>query len=58
LVTPPAEAARAIADAILDDASPLRSGCDPLGQGLLEAWRGQTDEAFMQGMLGAFAPED
>ena len=55
--TPPADAARAIADAILDDASPLRCACDPLGRGLLEAWRGQSDEEFMQGMLGAFRPE-
>jgi NAD(P)-dependent dehydrogenase (short-subunit alcohol dehydrogenase family) len=32
-------AARAIADAILDDASPLRVACDPLGAGQLDAWR-------------------
>ncbi len=58
LETPPADAARAIADAILDDTSPLRCGCDPLGRGLLEAWRGQSDESFVQGMLGAFRPEE
>lgn len=55
--TSPDDAARAIVDAILDDASPLRCACDPLGRGLLEAWRAQSDEEFMRGMLGAFAPE-
>jgi NAD(P)-dependent dehydrogenase (short-subunit alcohol dehydrogenase family) len=34
-VTPPAEAARAIADLILDDAAPPRGACDPIGRGLL-----------------------
>jgi NAD(P)-dependent dehydrogenase (short-subunit alcohol dehydrogenase family) len=33
----PESAARAIADAILDDASPLRVACDPLGAGQLAA---------------------
>lgn len=56
--TPPADAARAIADAILDDASPLRCACDPLGRALLASWRGQDDEQFMRGMLGAFLPEE
>jgi NAD(P)-dependent dehydrogenase (short-subunit alcohol dehydrogenase family) len=36
-------AARAIADAILDDASPLRVACDPLGAGQLEAWRTRVE---------------
>lgn len=35
LVTPPMEAARRIADAILDDAAPLRVACDPLGEAML-----------------------
>ena len=56
--TPPAEAARAIADAILDDESPLRCACDPLGRGLLAAWREQSDEDFSRGMLGAFRPAE
>jgi len=48
----PASAAAVIADAILDDASPLRVACDPLGAGQLEAWRTCSDEALMRGMLG------
>jgi NAD(P)-dependent dehydrogenase (short-subunit alcohol dehydrogenase family) len=49
--TPPGDAARAIADAILDDDGPLRRGCDPMGTGLLEAWRQASDEQMMQNML-------
>jgi NAD(P)-dependent dehydrogenase (short-subunit alcohol dehydrogenase family) len=56
--TPPEDAARAIADAILDDTSPLRCACDPLGRGLLDSWREQGDEALAQGMLGAFRPTE
>jgi NAD(P)-dependent dehydrogenase (short-subunit alcohol dehydrogenase family) len=52
MITSPEAAARAIADAILDDASPLRVGCDPLGVGLLEAWRTSSDEVLMRAMLG------
>jgi NAD(P)-dependent dehydrogenase (short-subunit alcohol dehydrogenase family) len=55
--TPPEIAAAAIADAILDDAAPLRNACDPMGAGLLEAWRGHDDETTMAGMLSLFAPE-
>ncbi len=43
-------AAEAIVDAILDDDGPLRYGCDPLSVGLLEAWRGQSDEKMMRSM--------
>lgn len=50
-VTSTADAARMIADAILDDASPLRVGCDPLSIGMLEGWRVSRDEDFMQAML-------
>src|SRR5690606_21165729 len=35
----PAEAADRIVAAILDDGAPLRVACDPIGDGLLEAWR-------------------
>lgn len=52
--TPTADAARAIADAILDDGGPLRYGCDPLSEGMLAGWRQSSDEQFMQGMLAAF----
>lgn len=51
MITSPADAARAMADAILDDGAPLRVGCDPLGIGLLDAWRGSSDEALMAPML-------
>ena len=50
-----AEAARAIADAILDDGAPLRVACDPMGTGLLEAWRQGGDEARLRGMIATFA---
>jgi NAD(P)-dependent dehydrogenase (short-subunit alcohol dehydrogenase family) len=49
--TPPADAARAIADAIFDDDGPLRYGCDPMSVGMLAAWRGTSDEETMRGML-------
>ncbi len=52
----PAEAARAVADAILDDGAPLRVACDPMGAALLEAWRGGGDEARLRGMIERFAP--
>ncbi|MBM4266963.1 MAG: SDR family NAD(P)-dependent oxidoreductase [Deltaproteobacteria bacterium] len=53
-VTPPAQAAAAIAEAVLDDAAPLRHGCDPMSVGSLEGWRGASDEDFMWGFLGLF----
>jgi len=52
MTTSPESAARAIADAILDDASPLRVACDPLGAGQLEAWRTHSDEELMRAMIG------
>jgi len=56
LETSTADAARAIADAILDDDGPLRYGCDPMSVGLLDGWRASSDEQFMQGMLRHFTP--
>jgi len=50
-----AAAAAAIADAILDDAAPLRVACDPMGAALLDAWRTQEDEALARPMLALFA---
>ena len=38
MITAPEAAATAIAEAILDDRRRLRQACDPLGQGLLDAW--------------------
>lgn len=55
MYTPAADAARAIVDAILDDGAPLRVGCDPLSVGMLEGWRSQPDEQWMQSMLGALS---
>lgn len=52
--TPPAAAARAIADAILDETSPLRIACDPMGAGLLDAWRASDDETLQAPMRALF----
>jgi NAD(P)-dependent dehydrogenase (short-subunit alcohol dehydrogenase family) len=51
VVTPVADAARAIADAILDDRGPMRHGCDPMSVAMLEAWRSATDEDAMRAFL-------
>jgi len=56
--TPAPEAARAIVEAILDDSTPLRVGCDPMGVGLLSAWRSQSDEELMAPMLASFTAEE
>ena len=58
-VTPTAEAARRIVDAILDDDAPLRVGCDPLSIGMLDSWRASSDEDLMRPMVAAwvFDPE-
>jgi len=45
--TPTTVAAGAIADAILDDAGPVRCAIDPMGAALLDAWR-QGDDEQMQ----------
>ena len=56
MYTPTGEAARAIADAILDDGGPLRYGCDPLSKGMIDGWRASaSDEAWMRPMLHGFA---
>jgi NAD(P)-dependent dehydrogenase (short-subunit alcohol dehydrogenase family) len=46
MVITPSAAARAIADAILDDDGPMRYGCDPLANGLVDLWRQQDDESL------------
>jgi len=51
--TPAAEAARRIADAILDDASPLRIACDDVGAGLIAGADAAPFEARLAGALGA-----
>ena len=54
MYTPAAEAARRIADAILDDDAPLRAGCDDLSEGMLTGWRAGSDEAWMRPLLASF----
>ncbi|HEX6310991.1 MAG TPA: SDR family NAD(P)-dependent oxidoreductase [Acidimicrobiia bacterium] len=54
MITSAGAAAVAIVDAVLDDDAPLRVGCDPLGIGLLDAWRSQGDERLMRGMLATW----
>lgn len=51
LTAPPAQAAAAVVDAVLDDQSPLRVGCDELSVGLLAGWRSQPDEDWMRALL-------
>lgn len=48
-------AAASIVDAILDDTAPLRHGPDPMGAGLLAAWRASDDESMMRAMLESIA---
>lgn len=57
LITSAEEAARAIAEAILDDTGPLRHGCDPLARSALEGWRKTDDEEWMQRFLESFGIE-
>jgi NAD(P)-dependent dehydrogenase (short-subunit alcohol dehydrogenase family) len=57
MIQPAADAAALIVDAILDDDGPMRSGCDPMGIGLIDAWRRATDEEMMRGMLDQLVPE-
>ena len=47
-VTPPADAAALIVEAILNDTGPMRYGCDPLSVGLLDLWRQSDDETMFQ----------
>jgi NAD(P)-dependent dehydrogenase (short-subunit alcohol dehydrogenase family) len=55
-VTSPEVAAARVRAAILDDRAPLRSGCDPMADGLLEAWRTSRDEDLIRGFRKAFVP--
>jgi NAD(P)-dependent dehydrogenase (short-subunit alcohol dehydrogenase family) len=59
MYTQTGEAARAIADAILDDDGPLRYGCDPLSTGMIDGWRkSASDEAWLRPMLQSFVGLD
>ena len=55
MVRTPEDAAAAIADVVLDDAAPLRNGCDPVSTAMLDGWRSTTDEDRITGMNEAFA---
>ncbi len=57
MIQPAPEAARLIVDAILDDDGPMRSGCDPMSTGMIDAWRRTTDEEMMRGMLEQLVPD-
>lgn len=54
--TPAHEAASAIANAILDDNAPLRVGCDPMSDGIIDACRTTDAETMMKSMVEAFTP--
>ena len=55
MYTPAAEAARRIADAIIDDDATLRVGSDDLSEGMLEGWRNAgSDEAWLRPLLAGF----
>jgi len=47
-VVEPAEAARAIVDAIVETSGPMRYGCDPVSYELLELWRQHDDETVFE----------
>jgi NAD(P)-dependent dehydrogenase (short-subunit alcohol dehydrogenase family) len=51
--TPAAEAARRIADAVLDDGAPLRVSCDDMGRALVAGADAAPFEARLAGALGA-----
>jgi NAD(P)-dependent dehydrogenase (short-subunit alcohol dehydrogenase family) len=53
--TPAPEAARRIADAILDDSGPLRHGCDDLSEGMLAGWNATNNGDWFHTMFGAMA---
>jgi NAD(P)-dependent dehydrogenase (short-subunit alcohol dehydrogenase family) len=55
--TPTATAAIDIADAILDDESPLRVGCDPMSVAMIEAWRNTSDQVMIDGFINGMYPE-
>jgi NAD(P)-dependent dehydrogenase (short-subunit alcohol dehydrogenase family) len=44
LAVTPAEAAVRIVDTIVADDGPMRSSTDPMGDGLLDEWRGRSDQ--------------
>jgi len=53
--TPALVAAAAIRAAILDDGGPMRYGCEPMSDGLVEMWRTSSDEALFAATFGGSA---
>jgi hypothetical protein len=53
---PVSEAATAIVEAIQDETGPMRRSCDPMGAGLLEAWRTHPSEQLMSSMERTWMP--
>jgi len=53
--TPAPEAARRIVDSICADEGPLRYGCDPLSEGMLQGWNTSDNDSWVRGMLRAFS---
>ena len=56
--TSTADAARAIADAILDDDAPMRVGCDPMSVGMIDYWRTVSDEDLAAATVGFLTADD
>jgi NAD(P)-dependent dehydrogenase (short-subunit alcohol dehydrogenase family) len=61
-VSEPRDAAALIANAILEDNGPMRYGCDPLSNGMIELWRQSDDETMFaltgQSILDAVASSE
>jgi NAD(P)-dependent dehydrogenase (short-subunit alcohol dehydrogenase family) len=59
-VVDPAAAASAIVDAIVDESGPMRYGCDPVSDELIDLWRQSDDETVFaltgQSLLDQVAP--
>ncbi|MBV8462790.1 MAG: SDR family NAD(P)-dependent oxidoreductase [Acidimicrobiales bacterium] len=54
MVVPPRQAAARIVDAVLDDGAPMRHGCDPLADGMMDLWRQSDDETMFTMTASAF----
>jgi NAD(P)-dependent dehydrogenase (short-subunit alcohol dehydrogenase family) len=60
-VVEPAAAASAVVDAIVDSSGPMRYGCDPVSDELIDLWRQSDDETVFaltgQSLLDQVAPD-
>lgn len=52
------EAARRIADAVLDDDAPMRVGCDPMSVGMIDYWRTVSDEDLARATVDFLTADD